>query len=440
MAISARLIVNQAALKLKRDADRAADRRASSGRGDADELSRAACPPTRAGLRGRARSACCTASARRTDAAIEQRVAAILADVRARGDAAVLEYTRALRRLARRRRWPRWRSRRAELRAALDAHARRAARRARSRGRAHPRLPRAPAAARRWRSYRDARRHAARPAGHAARPRRHLRARRQGGLSVDRADERDAGEGGRRRRARHGGARRPDGERNALVLAAAALAGVDRVVHHRRRAGGRRARLRHRDGARGRQDLGPGQRLRGQRQAARVRHGRHRHDRRARARSWCSPTAATTADWVAMDLFRQAEHDELAQASCSCPTPAYIDAVRAAIERLLPAMPRRDDHPRLARRPRRADPTRATWTRPARSATASRPSTWSSRVAEPAALGAAAPPRRRDLPRRTTPAKAWATTAPARTTCCRPRARRAFPRRWASTTSRSARA
>ena len=50
----------------------------------------------------------------------------------------------------------------------------------------------------------------------------------------------------------------------------------------------------------------------------------------------------TPADWVAMDLFSQAEHDELAQSILLCPDAAYIDAVRAAMERLLPEMPRRD--------------------------------------------------------------------------------------------------
>ena len=48
------------------------------------------------------------------------------------------------------------------------------------------------------------------------------------------------------------------------------------------------------------------------------------------------------ADWVAMDLFSQAEHDELAQSILLCPDAAYIDAVQEAINRLLPAMPRAD--------------------------------------------------------------------------------------------------
>ena len=50
----------------------------------------------------------------------------------------------------------------------------------------------------------------------------------------------------------------------------------------------------------------------------------------------------TPPDWVAMDLFSQAEHDELAQSILLCPDGAYIDLVQAAIDRLLPDMPRRD--------------------------------------------------------------------------------------------------
>ena len=48
----------------------------------------------------------------------------------------------------------------------------------------------------------------------------------------------------------------------------------------------------------------------------------------------------TPPDWVAMDLFSQAEHDEMAQSILLCPDAAYIDAVQAAITRLLPDMPR----------------------------------------------------------------------------------------------------
>ena len=50
----------------------------------------------------------------------------------------------------------------------------------------------------------------------------------------------------------------------------------------------------------------------------------------------------TPPDWVAMDLFSQAEHDEMAQSILLCPDAAYLDRVLAEIERLLPTMPRRD--------------------------------------------------------------------------------------------------
>jgi histidinol dehydrogenase len=48
----------------------------------------------------------------------------------------------------------------------------------------------------------------------------------------------------------------------------------------------------------------------------------------------------TPPDWVAMDLFSQAEHDELAQSILLCPDAAYIAQVQDAIRRLLPDMPR----------------------------------------------------------------------------------------------------
>ncbi|MGZ5181720.1 MAG: histidinol dehydrogenase [Ramlibacter sp.] len=48
----------------------------------------------------------------------------------------------------------------------------------------------------------------------------------------------------------------------------------------------------------------------------------------------------TPADWVAMDLFSQAEHDELAQSILLCPDAGYIDRVQRAIDRLLGEMPR----------------------------------------------------------------------------------------------------
>ncbi len=51
---------------------------------------------------------------------------------------------------------------------------------------------------------------------------------------------------------------------------------------------------------------------------------------------------STDPDWVAMDLFSQAEHDELAQSILLCPDAEYIAAVEASINRLLDTMPRKD--------------------------------------------------------------------------------------------------
>ncbi len=50
----------------------------------------------------------------------------------------------------------------------------------------------------------------------------------------------------------------------------------------------------------------------------------------------------TNPEWVAMDLFSQAEHDENAQALLLCPDKAYLDAVASEVERLLPGMERAD--------------------------------------------------------------------------------------------------
>ncbi|MHB1677094.1 MAG: histidinol dehydrogenase [Sulfuriferula sp.] len=50
----------------------------------------------------------------------------------------------------------------------------------------------------------------------------------------------------------------------------------------------------------------------------------------------------TDPDWIAMDLFSQAEHDELAQSILLCPDAAYIEQVVASINKLLPDMPRRE--------------------------------------------------------------------------------------------------
>jgi histidinol dehydrogenase len=49
---------------------------------------------------------------------------------------------------------------------------------------------------------------------------------------------------------------------------------------------------------------------------------------------------ATDPDWIAMDLFSQAEHDEDAQALLVCPDGGFLDRVRASMERLIGEMPR----------------------------------------------------------------------------------------------------
>ncbi len=50
----------------------------------------------------------------------------------------------------------------------------------------------------------------------------------------------------------------------------------------------------------------------------------------------------TDPDWIAMDLFSQAEHDEIAQAILLCPDAGYLDAVEHSIRQLLPGMLRAD--------------------------------------------------------------------------------------------------
>jgi histidinol dehydrogenase len=50
----------------------------------------------------------------------------------------------------------------------------------------------------------------------------------------------------------------------------------------------------------------------------------------------------TNPDWIAMDLFSQAEHDELAQAILLCPDLEFIKAVAASIDKLVEQMPRRE--------------------------------------------------------------------------------------------------
>lgn len=50
----------------------------------------------------------------------------------------------------------------------------------------------------------------------------------------------------------------------------------------------------------------------------------------------------TDPDWIAMDLFSQAEHDEQAQSILLCPDKAFLDRVADSISRLIDTLPRRD--------------------------------------------------------------------------------------------------
>ena len=48
----------------------------------------------------------------------------------------------------------------------------------------------------------------------------------------------------------------------------------------------------------------------------------------------------TSPDWIAMDLFSQAEHDEDAQAILVCPDESFLERVARSMQRLLPSMSR----------------------------------------------------------------------------------------------------
>lgn len=133
----------------------------------------------------------------------------------------------------------------------------------------------------------------------------------------------------------------PGGHRNALVLAAAEIAGVDRVFA----IGGAQAvaALAYGTATIPSVDkiVGPGN--------AYVASAKRRVFGIVGIDMIAGPSeilvicdGKTPADWVAMDLFSQAEHDELAQAILLCPNEAYIEDVERAIERLLPTMPRRE--------------------------------------------------------------------------------------------------
>ncbi len=132
----------------------------------------------------------------------------------------------------------------------------------------------------------------------------------------------------------------PDGVRNELVLAAAALAGVSRVFT----VGGAQAVAAL---AFGTQTIpavdkivGPGN--------AFVAAAKRRVFGVVGIDMVAGPSeilviadGATPPEWVAMDLFSQAEHDELAQSILLCPDAGYLDRIEAAIHRLIETMPRR---------------------------------------------------------------------------------------------------
>jgi histidinol dehydrogenase len=131
----------------------------------------------------------------------------------------------------------------------------------------------------------------------------------------------------------------PRGEKNALVLAAAHIAGVHRVFT----IGGAQAvaALAHGTATIPRVDkiTGPGN--------AYVASAKKQVFGQVGIDMIAGPSeilvladGTTPPDWVAMDLFSQAEHDELAQAILLCPDAAYLDAVAAAMARLLPTLPR----------------------------------------------------------------------------------------------------
>jgi histidinol dehydrogenase len=133
----------------------------------------------------------------------------------------------------------------------------------------------------------------------------------------------------------------PDGARNPLVLAAAALAGVSRVFA----VGGAQAvaALAYGTATIPAVDkiVGPGN--------AYVAAAKRRVFGMVGIDMIAGPSeiliicdGSTDPEWIAMDLFSQAEHDEMARSILLTPDRAFRDAVLAAIERLLPAMPRRD--------------------------------------------------------------------------------------------------
>jgi histidinol dehydrogenase len=131
----------------------------------------------------------------------------------------------------------------------------------------------------------------------------------------------------------------PRGERNPLVLAAASLAGVDAVYC----VGGAQAvaALAHGTTSLPRVDkiVGPGNRYVAE--AKRQVFGRVGIDMIAGpSEILVIGDGSVDPRWVAADLFSQAEHDESAQALLLAPDEAYLDAVEQAMHECLPTLPR----------------------------------------------------------------------------------------------------
>jgi histidinol dehydrogenase len=132
----------------------------------------------------------------------------------------------------------------------------------------------------------------------------------------------------------------PDGVRNAMVLAAACIAGVDRVFT----IGGAQAvgALAYGTATVPAVDkiVGPGN--------AWVAEAKRRVFGTVGIDMIAGPSEILVLcdghadpDWIAMDLFSQAEHDELAQAILLSPDADFLERVRESIARLLPQMPRK---------------------------------------------------------------------------------------------------
>ncbi len=133
----------------------------------------------------------------------------------------------------------------------------------------------------------------------------------------------------------------PDGVKNELVLAAAAIAGVDRLYT----IGGAQAvgALAYGTATIAQVDkiVGPGN--------AYVAAAKRRVFGTVGIDMIAGPSeilvicdGRTDPDWIAMDLFSQAEHDELAQSILLCPDADYLVRVEASINRLLETMPRKE--------------------------------------------------------------------------------------------------